>query len=164
MEYWHINRASLSNVYKAFEESNKHHNIKGFDTIEETIVSDANFDDLDEDSLYDLLDDINGVEDSSNRVASLEYNEQVLFDSLVYISTKADIGCRPYFKTIYSFVSGNINTPFYDTFKLNDLFGCLPNVTNQELQELLDRLVTKQLVSRLEMNFKYLYYPKVRNE
>lgn len=62
VEYWNINRNSLSDVYKAFEEAEYHHNLKGIVVSEDLSFSDTNSDGLDDDILYDLLNDIKGTQ------------------------------------------------------------------------------------------------------
>ena len=159
-DFWIVDRESFSLIEDLKEESHNHHDLKGLKQTESTLVEDKNFDVYDDELLIDLLNEINGKDNSDISTIVLENDEQILLDSLKYLSSKAYIGCKPYYKTIFSFVTGNSRTPFYNSFKVNSLFGCLPNISNTKLQILLDALVNKGFVNAIEINEKFLYYPK----
>lgn len=157
--FCNITRASITNVYKLFEQTLKYFDLKGI-IAEDELTKENDPENISDDVLFDLLDEITGNENSNRPSISLDYNENVLLQSLVYLSSMWKIGCKPYYKTIFSFVTGNIKSPFYNSFKLNELFGCLPKISNDKLQNMLDQLVNLGLVICTEINLKNLYYPK----
>lgn len=167
VSYWAIRRSEAVSVYaKALKRLDMH----GLEDIVSISTCEDILNDIDPALLLDIIRDDDSeivlpsrsadvVLDADPPSSSLTDRERNVHEGLFELSQITQKGCRPFEKTISSFMRGYTGSVFYDVFKNMRHFGCCRDMTFAEVMDIISSLVLKKMVRRQQSGDKYLYYP-----